>query len=212
MMEFSFWLILILPLFAALFVSRTVGGKAGAVLLKGSVTWTVLMTAVIGMESGGGLPMGELIVAAMAVFVLADMLLNIWFVPGMAVFSVGHGLLIWWIMEQECLSMVSIPIGVVLYALAIIFFRKSLKTAGKRLIPYLTYPAVLLSMAAMAVVLPVLCGIEYLPFAAGAALFVVSDAMVAQNVLVGLPKKWNAVAFGVYELSLFLITLSCWTI
>ena len=211
-MDFALWLILIVPLLTAMFISKVTGGKVSSVLLKGSITYLVFVTAVAGLKSGGNLPMGGTLAAAMAVFVLADVLLDIRFIPGMAAFAAGHGLLIWWIVGQNMLSWVSLPIAMVLYGLVVFAFRRNLKSMGKLFVPFLIYPTVLMGMTAMAVVLPVLGGIKYLPFAAGAVLFTGSDLMLAANMMIRLPRKWSIVSFAMYYAAIFLMALSCWVI
>lgn len=206
------WLSVSLPVTAAmLYLYFTIREAKLRLVVKGSATWVVLMTAVVGQALFGRLPAGWLMILAVALFVLADVLLNVRFMQGVAAFGLGHAALIAWMLAQRLpLNGWSIPVGVLLYAGSVFFFRNSLGKAGKKAIGMLVYAAVLTTMASVALMTPLSGGVTYAPFAAGAALFVISDLMVAKGVLVGVSRRTSVATMILYESAVMLMALSCW--
>ncbi len=210
-MSVGMWLAISLPLMAALMAAFGLAkAKPTRLLTKGGAAWVALMTAVVGQETGGNLPAGELIVAAMAVFVLADVLLEVQRVPGILAFAAGHGVLIWWMVEQDLLSWLSAPIAAAILVVAFVLFRKPLKKTGWMSVLFVLYAAVLAAMAGMAAVLPEMGGLDYLPFTVGAVMFVVSDLLVAAGMIANGRKGMGALALILYYAALLLMTMSCW--
>ena len=86
-MRMGVWLALAVPLVCAFLILffRLRRGPA-RMAAKGAATAVCLGTALIGLARGGSLPSAWLIAAAVAVFVASDVLLEKWFVPGVAAF------------------------------------------------------------------------------------------------------------------------------
>lgn len=206
------WLGVSLPVMAAmLYLFFTVREKKLRLIAKGGATWVALMTAAVGTSMGGGLPAGGILTGAAALFVLADVLLEVKFLPGVAAFGLGHIALIGWIFAQGLeVSLWCIPVSAALYAASVFLFRKPIRGAGTMGKAMLVYAAVLSLMTGISVLLPWTGGPGYAPFAAGALCFLISDLMVAQGVLTGIGRKAGMSAMVLYETAVMLMALSCW--
>ena len=180
---------------------------------KGGATGAALATAVFCHLQGGSLPAGGIILAAIALFVLADVLLDLKFLWGVAAFALGHAALIIWLFEQETarhhspFSFMSFSIAALLYALSVFSFRKALRRAGKKAFALLLYAAVLSLMTGVSLMLPHLGDMRYLPFTLGACLFMVSDLFVARGILIGIARKWHILTMILYESAVLLMAL-----
>lgn len=208
------WLFFALPVMAALLgVYFTSAKRLPSLAAKGGATGAALATAVFCHLRGGGLPDGRIIIAAVCLFALADVLLDTKFLFGVAAFALGHIMLIFWIFAQESalhqslFTILNIGLGVLLYALAVFLFRRSIRKAGKTAPALLLYAAVLSLMTAVAATLPYFGGVRYLPFALGAVLFMISDLFVAQGILIGMARKWHIFAMILYESAVMLMAL-----
>ena len=209
------WLAFVLPVTAAmLYFYFTIRTKVLHLIAKGGATWTALMTAVFCYLQGGCVPSGGIIIAAVALFVLADVLLDLKFIPGVAAFAMGHIALIVWICAQgTVIRQISFVIpavssAVVLFGLSVFLFRKIIFKKPRMAAAMLPYAAVLSLMTGFAALLPFAGGAGYLPFAGGAVLFMISDLMVAQGMLVGMARKWHILAMIIYESAVMLMALA----
>ncbi len=209
------WLAFVLPVTAAmLYFYFTIRAKVPHLIAKGGATWTALMTAVFCYVQGGCTPSGGIIIAAVALFVLADVLLDLKFIPGVAAFALGHIALIAWICAQgPVIRRISFVVPAVLtaaalFCLSVFLFRKTIFKAGRMAAAMLPYAAVLSLMTGFAALLPFTGGAGYLLFAAGAVLFMISDLMVAQGMLVSMARKWHILAMMIYESAVMLMALS----
>lgn len=213
-MSLLLWLALVLPVMAAmLYLYFTARTKPVQLIGKGGATCAALATAVFCHLRGGGLSSGEIIIAAAALFALADVLLNIRFIWGVAAFAAGHVSLIVWLFRQEAAlhqPLFTAPvllIAAALYALAVFLFKGYLKKAGKLTFALLPYAAILSLMTGVSLTLPCLGGVRYLPFALGAGLFMISDLMVARGILIGSPRRFHILTMIVYESAVLLMSL-----
>ena len=199
-----------LPVMAALLFAfgRSKPGTPQRLLFKGGCTGMCVLVAGIGLCRGGRLPAAWLILCAVAVFAASDVLLEVRFAPGVAAFAVGHLLLIVWILAQGLFTPLSLPLAAVLWLAAYFAFRGRLDRLGSRKNLFLLYPAVLMGMTALAAALPLLGGRAYLPFALGAALFAISDMMVAADVLCGIRPFFRALLMVLYESAVLLMALT----
>lgn len=209
------WLLCALPVMAALLGAYfTIKKRPLRLAAKGCATGTALATAVFCHLQGGSLPAGGVIIAAAALFVLADVLLDLKFLWGVAAFALGHIALIFWLFEQQTalqlplFTVLSFSAAAVLYALSAFFFRNPLRSIGKKAIALLLYAAVLALMTGSSLTLPHFAGIRYLPFTLGACLFMVSDLFVAQGILVGMARKWHILGMILYESAVLLMAIS----
>lgn len=206
---------LTLPAMAAmLYFYFTIRDRFPHLMAKGGATWMALTTAVFCYSQGSDLPVGGLMIAATALFVLADVLLDVRFLAGVAAFGLGHAALIGWIIAQKAhlsqplLSGFSVLMAAVLYALAVFIFRRKLRQAGKKAIVMLVYAVVLSLMTAMAASLLLSGGLRYLVFALGAVCFMISDLLVAQGMLAGMARKWHVLAMILYESAVMMMAVS----
>ena len=97
--------------------------------------------------------------------------------------------------------------GVSLY-----LFRRELRGAREnpKLYAMILYPAVLMGMTAVAVMLPSKLGPDYLRAAVGAVLFAVSDLMVGKGFFNKLSKPMGVLALSLYYAGIFCIALITW--
>ena len=209
------WLLCALPVVAALLDAYfTIKKRPLRLAAKGGATGSALATAVFCHLQGGSLPAGGIIIAAIALFVLADVLLDLKFLWGVAAFALGHVALIIWLFKQETalhhslFSFMSFSIAALLYALSVFSFRKALRRAGKKAFALLLYAAVLSLMTGISLTLPHFAGIRYLPFTLGACLFMVSDLFVARGILIGMARKWHILGMILYESAVLLMAIS----
>ena len=193
------WLLCALPVVAALLDAYfTIKKRPLRLAAKGCATSTA----------------GGIIIAAVALFVLADVLLDLKFLWGVAAFALGHIALIFWLLEQQTalqlplFTVLSFSAAAVLYAISAFFFRNPLRSIGKKAIALLLYAAVLALMTGISLTLPHFAGIRYLPFTLGACLFMVSDLFVAQGILVGMARKWHILGMILYESAVLLMAIS----
>ena len=108
---------------------------------------------------GGCVPSGGIIIAAVALFVLADVLLDLKFIPGVAAFAMGHIALIVWICAQgTVIRQISFVIpavssAVALFGLSVFLFRKIIFKKPRMAAAMLPYAAVLSLMTGFAALL-----------------------------------------------------------
>ena len=176
-MKWILWIVTAVPVITAGAVlhfklKESVGGKWN-ILPKCLATWMIFCTALAGvlqrgkcrrcrMDRGGaGTVSGGGCAVGAAVFC------------GMAVFALGHLLLIGWFVGQKRYTPVSLLVWVILMVLMLRIFRKELSGGKERPALYLMilYPAVLMAMASLAVALPFTGGVQYTWMAVGAVLF-----------------------------------------
>ncbi len=213
-MPLIIWLVFALAAIAALLGGYfTLGRGPLRLACKGGATGIALATAVFRFLQGGGLPGGGIIIAAVALFVLADVLLDWKFLWGVAAFALGHIALILWLsvqgtaLNQSLFTIMSFSAAAVLYGMSVFLFRRVLRGAGKNAVAMLLYAVVLALMTGISLTLPYLGGVRYLPFALGACLFMLSDLLVAQGILVGMARKWHIAAMIIYESAVLLMAL-----
>lgn len=211
-------LILVIPVILAgmllHFRLKAWGKSPWNILPKCLATWAVVSFGIFGLVSGEGNQNMEKgwILGALILFFLADGLLELKFFLGMAVFGAGHLLLILWILGQKAYTWYSLLLWIGFFGMAMLLFRREIKQGRETPAMYLMlfYPAVLMGMAAMAVVLPLQLGISYLPAALGAFLFAVSDLMVGKNFFHKLSKRMEYLALSLYYAGIFSLSWMIW--
>lgn len=125
-----------------------------------------------------------MLAAGLLLCMTADVLLEIWFLSGVIVFGCAHICLISAWLPLVDVRYYTIILGTAMYLVFFIAFHKWIARLGHLKIPGIIYPALLGSMAALAVTF----GIQKQDFhsvtaAAGAGLFVVSDFILAYRTL-----------------------------
>ena len=157
---------------------------------------------------GGKSPWESLLFWGLAACCAADCVLEIHFVSGMAAFGAAHVLFIVWILQQGEPVWYSVLVWAALYGITAFLYRKIIPTLGKKLLPFLLYPAVLMAMASLALVLPFTVGSRYWTAAVGALVFAVSDLLVAKGVLVGNSRACQHFTLALYDLALLGLALA----
>ena len=175
-MLYVIWGILVIPVIAAgmtlHFKIKEWGKQKWNILPKCLSTWMIVCTGFLGIWARGdsqGLDK-KWILAALLLFLLADGLLEVQFFLGMGVFGAGHLILIGWFLTRGAYTPVSFFWWLLFMGISLYIFRRELE-GGKEnpwLYAMILYPAVLMGMTAVAVMLPSKLGPDYLRAAVGA--------------------------------------------
>lgn len=188
--------------------------KPWNIIPKCLCTWMVVSTGILGIRVTGNQQEMETrwILVALILFLLADALLEVQFLVGMAVFGIGHGSLIFWFLKKANLDWKCLILWIVLWGLALLLFRKESQQAKTNPKLYLMtlYPGVLMGMTSIAVMLPAQLGREYLFAAIGAVLFSISDMMVGKGFFKKLSKPADYTALSLYYSGIFCFALMMW--
>lgn len=190
------------------------GKKPWNIIPKCLSTWMVVCSGILGLWFSGnaqGMAKGW-IIAALVLFFLADAFLEVHFFLGMAVFGIGHGVLIFWFLKNAVLDWKNLVLWILLCGIAILLFRKELQLGknNPKLYAMTLYPGILMGMTSIAVMLPFQRGSEYLFVAAGAVLFSISDMMVGKSFFHKLSKPADYLALTLYYSGIFCFSLFLW--
>lgn len=186
--------------------------KALSLFWKSFASGMMVLLCRVGLTNQG-LPFWEsLLFWGLAACCVADCVLELHFIAGMGAFGTAHVLFILWIITAAPPVWQSIIIWIVLYGITGILYRKIIPTLGNKLVPFLLYPAVLMAMAAMALMLPFTAGPRYWTAAAGALVFAVSDLLVAKGVLVGNSRACQHFTLALYNVALLGLALAGWLV
>lgn len=148
-----------------------------------------------------------LLFAGLLCYMAADVLLEIWFLSGVAAFGIGHICVILSMAGIGALSLYTAVVFLILYGGMFLIVRKYLKDLGNLLLPGFFYAALLCLMAAMTVSL----GMETqsLPAiltALGGVCFVVSDTILGWSHLSGnRRRRYSAVLLVLYYTAVYLL-------
>lgn len=145
---------------------------------------------------------------------LADVLLEIKFIPGMALFALAHACLIVALFPTASETW-GLLVWVLAMAAAVVLFRRELPKMGKLAIPACLYVAVLSNTLALSVTAPFATGdLRYLALTAGALCFYVSDLMVAKQEFGGMDRRkkeqLQKPIMALYWLAQYLIAAVVW--
>ncbi len=132
---------------------------------------------------------------------LADMALEVKFNWGVVTFGIGHVLYCTAYLLNEPFVMTQLYVFLALMALVVVLIVVLKKHLKAYLVPFSLYSIVLCTMVCLALTQPVLLKV-------GAVLFVLSDALLAKNILFGASKKMDYVTLFTYYLAQFLIGAS----
>lgn len=217
-MLYVIWGILVIPVIAAgmtlHFKIKEWGKQKWNILPKCLSTWMIVCTGFLGIWARGdsqGLDK-KWILAALLLFLLADGLLEIQFFLGMGVFGAGHLILIGWFLTRGAYTPVSFFWWLLFMGISLYIFRGELE-GGKEnpwLYVMILYPAVLMGMTAVAIMLPAKLGPDYLRAGIGALLFAVSDLMVGKGFFHKLSRPMSVLALSLYYAGIFCISLITW--
>ena len=195
----SFWKysFLVLPAWAAFFAlyfrMKKRELKLETILAKCAGTFLAFAGAVVWCWLTQRWDVGGLLALFFGLCMIADGLLEVWFVPGMLCFAAAHGVLAWRYMallpptrlplqNHPMLLWVLLGVWALCVAVAVAVFRKDLKKTGKLLPVFVLYPVVLGLLVGQVF----LCAVFYggrsgWLAAAGMVCFYVSDLMVAKR-------------------------------
>ena len=217
-MLYVIWGILVIPVIAAgmtlHFKIKEWGKQKWNILPKCLSTWMIVCTGFLGIwarRDSQGLDK-KWILAALLLFLLADGLLEVQFFLGMGVFGAGHLILIGWFLTRGAYTPVRFFWWLLFMGISLYIFRGELE-GGKEnpwLYAMILYPAVLMGMTAVAVMLPAKLGPDYLRAGIGALLFAVSDLMVGKGFFHKLSKPMSVLALSLYYAGIFCISLITW--
>lgn len=185
--------------------------KARALCLKGACTLVPVLLCTAGAILADGQLSGVWWMAAGLVLCLAgDILLELFFLAGMAAFLCGHVAYIGGFMALAPWRWESLPIFAVLALVVVLLFYRLIPRMKEKTLPFIVYAAVLLAMLSVALVLPLTIGGRGVVAAVGALLFVVSDLLLARNLLLGPVGHSDAISLGCYFSGQFLLAMSVW--
>ena len=217
-MLYVIWGVLVLPVIIVgmilHFKIKEWGKQRWNILPKCLSTWMIVCTGFLGIWARGdcqGLDK-KWILAALVLFLLADGFLEVQFFLGMGVFAAGHLILIGWFLTRGAYTPVSFFWWVLFMGVSLYLFHRELRGAREnpKLYAMILYPAVLMGMTAVAVMLPSKLGPDYLRAAVGAVLFAVSDLMVGKGFFNKLSRPMSVLALSLYYAGIFCISLITW--
>ena len=202
---------LLVPLMAVgtvlYFVFQYRGKKALSLCWKSFASGMMVVLCAVSLTMQGKPFWESLLFWGLADCCVSDCVLELHFVSGMAAFGAAHVLFILWILQAGKPVWISILLWLALYGITAFLYRKIIPTLGNKLVPFLLYPAVLMAMASLALVLPFTAGERYWPSAIGAQVFAVSDLLVAKGVLVGNSRSCEHFTLALYDLALLGLAL-----
>jgi len=142
---------------------------------------------------------------------IADALLEISFLPGMALFALGHGCLILCLWQTFPPNLWTLLVWAAAMLIATVLFRRELPKMGLTAIPACLYVAVLSCTLALSCTAPFVSGsLRYLVLIAGAFCFYISDLMVAKTEFGNLSREYQKPIMVLYWLALYLIAAVLW--
>lgn len=151
-------------------------------------------------------PFSSLLFWGLVLCVIADALLDIYFIAGVAAFGLAH---ILFILRLFTLAQPGIPnliLWILLCALSIFLFRKEVRSTRNPIL--LVYPLVLTAMASLSITLPFTLGMLALPTAIGGILFTFSDFLVGKSFFDKKPNHGGAIIMTTYYAALYLFAVN----
>jgi len=148
------------------------------------------------------------LLAGLLLGLVGDIVLCIHFVGGMGAFLLGHICYIIAYCKFANFQLWSIGLFIVLLLLSLVFFHSLIPKMGKNKIPFLIYGTVILVMVSIALLLPFSIGSLGILPAVGAFLFVLSDLLLARNILVKVTALSDAVSLYCYYAGQFILAMS----
>lgn len=190
-----------------LFMHYKVRNHALSLVFKALGTACALALALLAAVHGG--ESRWLCVAALALCVAADVLLEANFLLGMGLFIGGHLCYTAWFLNRAPLGLAQLAAFAALMLFAGTLLMRWSPLMQGRTVPFAVYAVILCLMGA--------CGITCLTegsssgflAALGAALFVISDAMVCKEVLMPVSRTFDWSAMAVYYAAQLCLGASC---
>lgn len=178
-----------------------------------SLLWKALGTAcALALALMGAIPSGGarwLCVAALALCVAADVLLEVNFLVGMGVFIGSHICYTAWFMGRTPLGLAQLAAFAVLLVFAGLLLTRWSSLMQGRMLPFAVYAVILCLMGACGISCLLEGGVAGFLTALGAALFVISDAMVCKEVLMPVSRAFDWSAMAIYYGAQLCLGASC---
>lgn len=203
----SIWL-LFMPLH---FHFKRLGKKGLSLVFKAVPTAIAAGAAAFAYLGGAGDSYGLLVLLGLCICVLADVMLDVRFEVGGALFFVGHIFYVLALGGYRALSWWCLGVGVVSLA-GLWCFALRYRTRVPK--PYILWGVMLYAVALAALLgfslpLPFLAPSARSVYAAlGAALFVLSDVTLCHNTLTKAPVSWHYASLGAYYMGQLFLGLS----
>lgn len=169
--------------------------------------WLVILAYV----QHGQNPLLSLLFWFLVICTIADGVIGIHFVAGMAIFGVAHICLIIWSLQQAAFSWIGIAVWAVVMVVMFLLFRRMLQKMGKQGLAFVGYAGILVADFAVSLSLVVSAGPAYILMPIGTLLFLVSDGFIAMELMDKKPWQQYAV-MTLYWASLYLISMVPWII
>lgn len=204
-----------LPLWAALFalyfILRRERLMKQSLIAKCAGSFLAVGSALFALYSEESNPPARFVLLFFLLCTAADALLEISFLPGMALFALGHGCLILCLWQAFPPNLWTLLVWAAAMLAATLLFRRELPKMGLTAIPACLYVAVLSCTLALSCTAPFVSGSpRYLVLAAGAFCFYVSDLMVAKTEFGNLSREYQKPIMVLYWLALYLISAVLW--
>lgn len=204
-----------LPLWAALFALYFILRRAKlmrqSLIAKCAGSFLSVGSALFALYSEESDPPARFVLLFFLLCTIADALLEISFLPGMALFALGHGCLIVCLWQAFPPNLWTLLVWAAAMLAATFIFRRELPKMGLTAIPACLYVAVLSCTLALSATAPLVSGSPgYLVLTAGAFCFYVSDLMVAKTEFGNLSREYQKPIMVLYWLALYLISAVLW--
>lgn len=207
---------MILPVWGALFVLYFILKRhrldKESLLAKCAGTLLAAGSAGAALCVAGQNPLTSLVFWFFLLCAAADALIELWFLPGAAVFGTAHVCLIFWLYSLTKSTRWSFLIWAVALVFMVILFRRELPKQGNRVVVLCLYGAVLGTVLALSLPLPFLAESSYWLVALGALFFFCSDQMVAKQELAKPRRSLQKWIMLLYWGSLCLFSSALWLI
>ncbi len=180
--------------------------KTAATVVKALATALALLLAVAGtIRQPGASPL--CLTVGLALCLAGDVLIVYRLTAGMGAFLFGHiGYIAAFCLAAPPSLWSLIPFAVFL-VLLFVLFRRRFPAMGRDKPAYIAYAVVLTTMLSVALLLPTRLGATGIIPAVGAALFTLSDVLLARGMLFASTKKNDALSLTLYYLGQYVLAL-----
>lgn len=215
-MTLALYSIFALPLWAAMFalyfILRRHKLLRQSLIAKCAGSFLSAASAAFALYTRGEDPSARFILLFFLLCTLADALLEISFLPGMALFAVAHVCLILVLWRAYPPTLWTALVWAAAIIAALILFRRELPRMGVTAVPCCLYVGILSGTLALCLPTPFLQGgLGCWCLAVGALCFFISDLMVAKSEFSGLGDKHQKLIMLLYWAALYLISAALWS-
>lgn len=210
---FTVWSLVAVPAIAALycmgFIFKRPGMEKYYVIPKCTGSFLCVGSAALAIALKGGDGSGKMLVAALALCMLGDFLIEYKLLAGGTAFGIAHIVLVLYALFQIPLTAPTVLLWVVGIVIMLLIFHKEIPQMGEYFIPFLAYVAILVGDVVTAAMLAFYDS-AYTPYALGLLCFVASDTILGKRQFghdhPALPK----ILMALYYMALYLIAASLW--